>query len=320
MQIFVNQLTGQTLILHALSLDTIGVLKFRIWSQEGIPPDQQRLVFAGRRLQDDLTLSMYDIQEGSTLHLVLRLSGMISTFTANDASDELVQYLTGTRGEAPLEQLRERARMQGSHGFSTFLFKPSCHILNAAQLGRLCDFMDFMWTQEADTGTSDRVDMRLVVPDQQLLDLIGPLEIEDDPESRAIIVLRKLNEAFQSVPGARGPAKIALRQTRGPTNACINFHCDGSYATSTTQIALNEPTEYEGGRLVYFVNDKVHVLERPAGSMVQHPPKVLHGVTSLTSGTRQSLFVVDKANGLGENGVIVVTAEHVGSFFESIRR
>jgi hypothetical protein len=77
---------------------------------------------------------------------------------------------------------------------------------------------------------------------------------------------------------------------------------------------LNDPTEYVGGRLVYFVNDILHVLERPVGSLVQHPPEVLHRVTCLTSGTRKSLFVVDTKNGLGEDGVLVVSNAHMKGF------
>jgi len=91
------------------------------------------------------------------------------------------------------------------------------------------------------------------------------------------------------------------------------------YASSTSQIALNEPTEYKDGRLVCFVNDSLKVLERVAGSMVQHPPKVLHGVTSLTSGTKQGLFVVDPEDGLGERGVIEVTRGHVRSFLRKLQ-
>lgn len=247
---------------------------------------------------------------------------MISTFTTNDELDPLVQYLMGTRSHAPIEQLRQKASAEKAEDFLTYSFEQDCQILNPAQRDRLREFLNFMWTNSAHATTVGRVDMRLVVPDKPFVDILNTVDTEaNDTEPHAQVAVRKLQQAFANVPGSRRltEIKIALRQTRGPTNACINFHCDGGYATSTTQIALNEPSEYEGGRLIFFINDMVHVLERPAGFMVQHPAKVLHGVLSLTSGTRQSLFVVDKkANGLGEDGVITVTSEHVQSFVDSL--
>ena len=102
--------------------------------------------------------------------------------------------------------------------------------------------------------------------------------------------------------------------TCGPTNSCINFHCDGGYASSTSQIPLNPASEYDGGEIVYFMNNQLHHVPRISGSLVQHPPTILHGVTSVTRGTRKSLFVVDESNGLGENGVIALTDNHVDAF------
>ena len=116
------------------------------------------------------------------------------------------------------------------------------------------------------------------------------------------------------MPGANGNIKIALRMTRGPTNSCIDFHCDGEYATSTSQIALNPLSEYKGGTLCFFVNDQLHEIPRQRGSLIQHSPRVLHGVTSVAEGTRKSLFIVDQANGLGEKGVVELTSDHVVSF------
>ncbi|EEQ30651.1 ribosomal protein L40 [Microsporum canis CBS 113480] len=77
MQIFVKNLSGNTLTLNAEPTDTISAIKTQVFERESLSVDEQRYVFGGKHIRDEFPLSEYGIQKESTLHLVLDLPGGI---------------------------------------------------------------------------------------------------------------------------------------------------------------------------------------------------------------------------------------------------
>ena len=303
MQIYIRALTGKTITLDVEPTDTIDSVKQEIQDQEGIPPDQQRLVYAGKSLEDgDRTLHYYDIRAESTIHIINRVKGNISSFSFTDTTDPLTAYLLAqkqTKENAPTKEELD-ARVESLNAAPITCYKleyTGDDLLSKVHKKKLIVFADAcVHIMRARKSTrAAPIDAKIVFNSDTL-----PLLYE-------IVGQNTVAEIMKLCEANNDRLKIVLRRTVGPIDGCIAFHTDVGNAIETAQITVNGDDEYQGGRLAFYsTNEGLSIPVRPSGTVTVHKRAHMHGVTRLISGTRYSLFVVDGDSDLGEEGVFQV--------------
>ena len=295
MEIFVKTLMGKTVTLEVDPSDLIVTVKAKYQEKDGVPIDQQRLIYAKQQLENGRTLSDYGIQGDATLHSVLILRGgciaspLPALFGAHAGSPGLA-FLTGAPGTA--EEARALIALLGGS-----LDERPCigheELLDAAACAALVRTLD---ERAAECPPAQALDVRLSLTEAELGRLVGPAQLE------------RLRAAFGGTYDT-----IRLRRVAA-AGQCVGFHCD--YSKRTMQVALNADHEYGGGRLTFATAGGFVQPARPRGTATTHANSLVHGVSTLTHGVRYGLFLCDTKGGGVDLGYLAAASRAQFGFFE----
>jgi hypothetical protein len=230
----------------------------------GMPPGRQRLIFDGELMIGGKTLADYRVQKGSTVHLIMSLRGDIGWFGRHAGSPGLELLMNTAQAGSTLEDAQAVVHQLGGRPGSRHrsFFAPP-----------LSQFRGRSWENGPDSAQ--------LLPQRARDALVRSLDTAHRRTPCADLKQELSKRALAELVGGPAAAKLAAlfaepvdgsirRRTEATPGACIAFHLD--HSERTMQLPLNDPAEYEGGRLVFATAERG--LEQPTravGSVVRPP-------------------------------------------------
>ena len=299
----VKTLTGKTVLVAIEPADTTLTLKEKIQDKEGIPPNQQRIIFSGAQIHEREKLVDHGIVRGSVIRLVLRLRGTVSDSPRHYAPCAIADQLLQSAGSSDVGSAltpAEVAAVLASAGPAVGLSHAAAsngpaivhvrQLLTPFQCSRLMALTDGAQLALVGNGTAspaDFADFRLEVSRDELSLAIGA-------DALSAIISRCFGHLEPPFPND-SPPRFVLRRRAAPSavsdgasDSRLAFHRDAARATA--MLSLNPDNEYVGSRLLMLTSGRVLCPTRAAGDALVIDDSVVHGVTRLRAGVRYNLF------------------------------